>query len=39
LPQKSNFATEPSLELRYPQLDDAKRQELAWARQALLEES
>jgi PPK2 family polyphosphate:nucleotide phosphotransferase len=28
-----------ALELRYPQLDDAKRQELAWARQALLEES
>jgi PPK2 family polyphosphate:nucleotide phosphotransferase len=27
-----------SLDLHYPQVDDAKRQELAWARQALLEE-
>jgi PPK2 family polyphosphate:nucleotide phosphotransferase len=28
-----------ALDLHYPQVDDAKRQELAWARQALLEES
>jgi polyphosphate kinase 2 (PPK2 family) len=27
-----------SLDLHYPQVDDAKRQELTWARQALLEE-
>ena len=27
-----------ALDLHYPQVDDAKRQELAWARQALLEE-
>jgi hypothetical protein len=27
-----------SLNVRYPQLDETKRKELAWARQALLEE-